>query len=306
VSPRAGEHRQAAALTDCGSQPVARSPVDKAAHPARLREPQFQVGQAQVADGHAGPLLQRRLAGGVHKRGLVGVQVTFKAQLGLAACHDGQVMLGMLALPAHLDEPERARVAAAPHLPAGALIALEGDHVGEPGNAQRHHHDRVRGGLLPPGGRRVPGACRDDDPVIRGPRRVAECPVPADDRHIRVAGFGQAMACLLSRFGEDVDRGDVAVRAGQAGEQGRVDAGPGADLQDAVTGLHVELLQHLRDAAGQGGAAEHGAVHVSVSEHDAVCVRVSQRPPGEEQVPRYGTHRLLDPLRERPPAPYRT
>jgi thiopeptide-type bacteriocin biosynthesis protein len=42
----------------------------------------------------------------VHKRGLLGVQVIFKAQLGLAACHDGQVVLGMLPLPARLAAAE--------------------------------------------------------------------------------------------------------------------------------------------------------------------------------------------------------
>jgi hypothetical protein len=112
------------------------------------------------------------------------------------------------------------------------------------------------GELVPPGGRQVPCPGGDDDPVVRASIRVPFGAVCAQHLDPAVSGCLQGGRGFVGDVLVNVDGHDVAGRAGQLGEEGRVVAGPGADLQDPVTGLDIELLQHRGDDTGRGRRAE--------------------------------------------------
>jgi hypothetical protein len=80
--------------------------------------------------------------------------------------------------------------------------------------------------------------------------------------------------------------------------EGRVVAGPGADLQDPVTGLDVELLQHRGDNTGRGSRAERGSCGVSPGDN-GVIGRVGGlgRHAGDEGMAGHRSHRGLGPAR---------
>ena len=48
----------------------------------------------------------------------------------------------------------------------------------------------------------------------------------------------------LRQFSVELDRRHLSLRTGQLGEDGRVVAGAGADMHDAISGLHIQMRQH--------------------------------------------------------------
>ncbi|OLS98473.1 hypothetical protein BJF90_09440 [Pseudonocardia sp. CNS-004] len=73
-----------------------------------------------------------------------------------------------------------------------------------------------------------------------------------------VTGAGERLAGPGGAVGVDVDGDDLTVRPGELDEQGGVVAGAGPDLQDPVTGVDVELVEHHRDDP-RGGRELSGA-----------------------------------------------
>jgi hypothetical protein len=77
-------------------------------------------------------------------------------------------------------------------------------------------------------------------------------PSSGDHLDVGVPGCVEVMARLGGDLRVNVDGGDLAGRAGQVREEGRVVAGSGADLEDAVAGAYIELAEHDGDDVGFG------------------------------------------------------
>jgi hypothetical protein len=69
--------------------------------------------------------------------------------------------------------------------------------------------------------------------------------------------------------------------------KGGVVAGARAQLDDLVTGLDLELLQHHRDDLRLGGRADASAGAVMLGVDRLVGVRLTKRDAGEKQIPRH-------------------
>lgn len=107
---------------------------------------------------------------------------------------------------------------------------------------QRHDHPAVVGQLVPPLGRDVDSADGDNDAVLRCPVRGAERAIAAADLDpVGVAGAGDRVHGAVTEILVVLDGHDPPVRADELTEQGDVEAGGGADLQDALTGLGRQL-----------------------------------------------------------------
>jgi hypothetical protein len=63
--------------------------------------------------------------------------------------------------------------------------------------------------------------------------------IASDDRRA-CAGVAQRAARAAREVGVDIDAGHVSGRPGGVGQQRRVVARPGADLQHTIPGAHVE------------------------------------------------------------------
>src|SRR5262249_39258149 len=124
------------------------------------------------------------------------------------------------------------------------VVADERDAAGLAAPAQGDDKPAAGTELRPPGGRDVPGADGDDDPVVRCVVGVADGAVGGGDVDVAAAGGVEGLAGVRGHLGVDVDRADVSGPAGQVGQQRGVVAGAGADLQDAVAGADIELVEH--------------------------------------------------------------
>lgn len=101
---------------------------------------------------------------------------------------------------------------------------------------------------------------------------------------VRVRVFSALVSACSEKFvgaGHDrvsVDDQDLVVHkvlffAGRVGvKQRSVVARSRADFEDAVTWLHVELLEHLRDDGRRGGQAARPAVRPRVGDDSVLCV----------------------------------
>lgn len=179
--------------------------------------------------------------------------------------------------PARLDRVEREGAGEA------ASVETEGDD------------DAASGGeLVPPAFGQVPGPCRDHDPVVGRPARVARRTIPMDDIDALVAGCGQRGARARGEVLVDLDGGHLAGRAGELGEERGVDAGGGADLQDAVAGLDVGLFEHGGDEAGLRGRGQRGAIGGAAGDDNLWGVGGFQVDFGQEQVSRDRAERGFD------------
>lgn len=138
------------------------------------------------------------------------------------------------------------------HRVRAQLVALSGerDAAGLASPAQRHDEAAAGRELGPDGGGDVPRPDGEDDAVVGCVLLCAQRPVPCEDLDVAVTGGVQRPACLCGDVGVDVDGGDLAGRACEVGEECGVVAGPGADLQDALSGADIKLVQHHRDHAG--------------------------------------------------------
>jgi len=190
-----------------------------------------------------------------------------------------------------------------PPAPPVSILALESDRTRQTPHPQRDDQPAAWSQLVHPGRWQVPRTRGDDDPVIRRMACVAELTITTEHRHVPVAGGGQALAGPPDDLAVDVDRRDLACRADQMREQRRVVTRTGTDLQDPVSRLDVELLQHQRHDSRCRGRTDSYAV--SVAMRDDVLVRVSPLGRGvrDEQVSRYRTHRRLDRCHAHQPIP---
>ncbi|CAL9595210.1 hypothetical protein SUDANB1_05309 [Streptomyces sp. enrichment culture] len=118
---------------------------------------------------------------------------------------------------------------------------------------ERHEDPAAGAALGDPGGRDAAQGAGGDDPVERRALRHAPGAVAGDDDRV-VPGGCQVPAGRLGDLRVEVDGGDLVV-AQPVGQQRRVVAGAGADLQDRVALRDTQRGQHVRH---QGGLAAGG------------------------------------------------
>ena len=122
---------------------------------------------------------------------------------------------------------------------------LEGhDHLRTRAKAHRHDEETALAQLIAPGNRDIAHARRRDDAVVRRERRMSRVPVARDDAHSGVAGTREMLARLLSDIGLDVDADDRPPGADEAIEERSVVARADADLEDPLSLLDREGLEH--------------------------------------------------------------
>lgn len=160
--------------------------------------------------------------------------------------------------------------------------------------ADRGDDAPVRRELVPPGGHEVPCLGGNDDPVVRGPAGVAEGAVAAGNAHVRVARAAEVRGGLGGQIVVELDGHDGACRAGELGEEGGVEPGGGADLQDSLPGLHGELLEHGGYELGAGCRGQGRAIRGAAGNDGVAAVGVAKAGAGQEQVPGHGAERGLD------------
>src|SRR5688500_11345381 len=187
--------------------------------------------------------------------------------------HRPVVSLDPLVASAHDEDQLLVRPAAdRDHEAAAVLIELAAERLG----------DRGRGG-------------RHDDSIPRRAGRVAEAAVtdPDRDRAAEVQAR-DALAGGLCELRMTLDRGDLAA---EEREYGRLVAGAGADLQDALAGSRGEQLGHPPDDVRL-------ADRLARLNRERL-VGVGEAPPiiGDEQLSRDGAHRPQDPLVADAPGP---
>ena len=105
---------------------------------------------------------------------------------------------------------------------------------------QRKHQPAIAGEAIDPSLRRPLDGEIDIDALGLGLRMA--CAVVVDDTDI--GPILQIGSRHLRQFGVELDRRYLPLRTGQLGEDSRVVAGAGADMHDAVAGLHVQMRQH--------------------------------------------------------------
>ncbi|GAB3999128.1 hypothetical protein GCM10029992_27010 [Glycomyces albus] len=115
-----------------------------------------------------------------------------------------------------------------------------------------------------------------------------------DDADPAVSGGLQRLAGAPDRVGVEVDGGDRPVLADQFGQERRVVAGAGADLEHPLAGADVELLEHLGDDRRLGGRTDRIALAVALGDDHFVLVGGLDRDLGHEPVSGHGEHRPLD------------
>ncbi|RPK88451.1 hypothetical protein EES47_14065 [Streptomyces sp. ADI98-12] len=180
----------------------------------------------------------------------------------------------------------------------GSVLVLEGDRAGDAAaQAQRGEEPSAGGELVEPGVRDAVGADGGFDAVVRRVGGVAQGAVSENHVHVVDAGGGQSAAGSGHDVLVHVDRGDVALLADEVAEDSGVEAGAGAQLQDLLAGLDVELFQHHGDDVGLGGAADGAPGSVELRVHGCVAVRLHQRGVREEEVAGNGPNGLLHPGR---------
>ena len=115
------------------------------------------------------------------------------------------------------------------------------------------------------------------------------------DPDVFVAGAVESLAGMQGDAGVDVDGGDLAIGADEFGQEGGVVAGAGADLQDVVAGLWVELGEHHRDGGRHGGAGQgERAVGVVLDGDGPVGVGVGRGETRQVEVTADDAHGLLN------------
>jgi hypothetical protein len=131
-----------------------------------------------------------------------------------------------------------------------------------------------------------------DDPVVRCGVGISEGAVAADHLDGVVTGAGEAAASAVGEVLVEFDADDRPARTGQLREQRRVDAGRGTDLQDVLSGPHVELFEHVGHEAGARRGGQRGAVRVAFGDDLAAVVDRLQVDAGKELLARHGAERL--------------
>jgi hypothetical protein len=127
--------------------------------------------------------------------------------------------------------------------------------------------------------------------------RVARpaAPAGAHDRvDPREAAGGEIAAGGVDEVDVEVGSGHRSVVADERREERGVVPRPGADLEDAVAGADVELLEHLGDDRGLRGAAEGHAAGADLGDDHVVGVGVDERHAGQEPVALDAAHGGLD------------
>ena len=99
------------------------------------------------------------------------------------------------------------------------FLALERHRSAQAAHPQRHHELAVRGQLLRPRRRHIPGSGGDDNPVIWRPVLHPELGVGEHHPHPAVPGRRQAPARAAGDLRVNVDRGDLPGPADKLGHQ---------------------------------------------------------------------------------------
>ena len=129
---------------------------------------------------------------------------------------------------------------------AGQVIAgpLEGDRFHRAAQHQRQDQPPIGFHLLPPGGRDIVRADSQDDPVVGCFIRVAITPIGTHDPDPVKAGRPQVLLGGICKVLVDLDGHDPAGLSHNVSHQGRIVAGPRADLEHAVSRLQAKLFEH--------------------------------------------------------------
>jgi hypothetical protein len=125
-------------------------------------------------------------------------------------------------------------------------VPFEGHRLLRLPQAQGEHEPATQRQLLEPGRCDVPGACRENDAIEGRPLRISKAPIRAAHVDPIEPSGSKMLARRQQQVLVDIDRDDVAALADDLCDERRVVAGPGTNLEDALTRLGRELLEHDR------------------------------------------------------------
>src|SRR5262245_11077970 len=143
--------------------------------------------------------------------------------------------------------------------------------------------------LCPPQRGQAPhtGCC--DDAIVERVGRVAKSTIATHGLDMPVTSGGEVQPRTLDQLLVDVNRRHLSRLTDNVGEQRRIVAGAGADLQNTLAWFEAQLLQRQCHNCWSGGGTERASVRLPNGCNRLILIDFVQCHAGQEQMTRNST-----------------